>query len=567
MSLSVQELLRRADIAYVENARGGKYTTKCPHCGGGYLNVKIENGTVCWFCHGCGRGGPEPQPKPSANNGLGPIKACYDYTDELGRRLFQVLRFEPVGRPKKFFQRTGPDQEEWSIKGVRLVLFKLPELIEDLAQEHTVFVVEGEKDVLTLRRHNIPATTNPMGAQKWRPEFNQFFAGADVIVVGDHDEPGRDHVRKVAANLAPVVKRLRVLELAAIWPGIKPGDDVTDWFEYGGGTAEALWAAVERLRDYVVAETDPVETDPVDIGAADFVAHMPTHRYIFKPSGELWPASSVNSRIPPIPIVDASGQPVLDDKGKQKFLPASTWLDRNQPVEQMSWTPGQPQLIENRLISQGGWIKQPGCTVFNLYRPPILVPKAGNYKKWRDHMHRVFPSDADHIERVLAHRVQRPAEKINHALVFVGLQGIGKDTLLVPVRYAVGPWNFIEVTPRHVLGRFNGFLKSVILRINEARDLGDFDRYAFYDHMKAYTAAHQKCCASTRRTYPSTIFPISAASSSPATTRPTASICRPMIAATSSLGRRSPRKTSRPNTGPISIAITPTAALPRSPPI
>src|SRR4030081_2453121 len=40
-----------------------------------------------------------------------------------------------------------------------------------------------------------------------------------------------------------------------------------------------------------------------------------------------------------------------------------------------------------------------------------------------------------------------------------------------------------------MLGRFNGFLKSVILRVSEARDLGDIDRFQFYDHMKAYTAA------------------------------------------------------------------------------
>jgi hypothetical protein len=40
-----------------------------------------------------------------------------------------------------------------------------------------------------------------------------------------------------------------------------------------------------------------------------------------------------------------------------------------------------------------------------------------------------------------------------------------------------------------MLGRFNGFVKSVILRVNEARDLGDVDRYQFYDHMKIYTAA------------------------------------------------------------------------------
>jgi hypothetical protein len=89
----------------------------------------------------------------------------------------------------------------------------------------------------------------------------------------------------------------------------------------------------------------------------------------------------------------------------------------------------------------------------------------------------------------LAHRVQHPQEKINHALVLGGNQGIGKDTILEPAKHAVGPWNFLEVSPQHMLGRFNGFLKSVILRVNEARDLGEINRFSFYDHMKAYTAA------------------------------------------------------------------------------
>ena len=55
--------------------------------------------------------------------------------------------------------------------------------------------------------------------------------------------------------------------------------------------------------------------------------------------------------------------------------------------------------------------------------------------------------------------------------------------------YAVGSWNFTEVTPVQLLGRFNGFIKSVILRINEARDLGEINRYAFYEHCKPLTAA------------------------------------------------------------------------------
>jgi hypothetical protein len=57
------------------------------------------------------------------------------------------------------------------------------------------------------------------------------------------------------------------------------------------------------------------------------------------------------------------------------------------------------------------------------------------------------------------------------------------------VKHAIGPWNFAEVSPHHILGRFNSFLQSTILRVNEARDLGDVNRYQLYDHMKAYTAA------------------------------------------------------------------------------
>jgi hypothetical protein len=127
--------------------------------------------------------------------------------------------------------------------------------------------------------------------------------------------------------------------------------------------------------------------------------------------------------------------------------------------------------------------------VLNLYRPPTIQPKAGPVDPWLNHIRRLFGEDADHIVKWLAHRVQRPHEKINHALVLGGEQGIGKDTLLEPVKQAIGPWNFVEVSPQQVLGRFNGFVKSVILRVSEARDLGDTDRLAFCDHMKTYTAS------------------------------------------------------------------------------
>jgi len=217
---------------------------------------------------------------------------------------------------------------------------------------------------------------------------------------------------------------------------------------------------------------------PRPVTVEDFFAYLPAHQYIFIPTRELWPAASVNARAPwP---QGADGEPVK----------SATWVDRHRPVEQMTWAPGEPLLIEHRLVSNGGWIERPGCSTFNLYRPPeVKLGDPQGAATWIDHVNRVYGLYADHIIDWLAHRVQRPGEKINHALVLGGAQGIGKDTILEPVKYAVGPWNFCEVSPGQVLGRFNGFIKSVILRVSEARDLGDVDRYAFYDHMKVYTAA------------------------------------------------------------------------------
>jgi hypothetical protein len=222
----------------------------------------------------------------------------------------------------------------------------------------------------------------------------------------------------------------------------------------------------------------------------DFYAYMPRHSYIYRPAREMWPASSVNVRIGAIPEVDAQGCPVLDEKGNQKHLAAATWLDLNQPVEQMTWAPGEPELIKDRLISEGGWIGRNGVACYNLYRPPTIKPgNAADAQPWLDHVRKVYPNEADHIILWLAHRVQHPKEKINHALALGGHQGVGKDTLLEPVKQAVGPWNFCELSPQQLLGRFNGFLKSVILRVSEARDLGEVNRFSFYDHLKAYTAA------------------------------------------------------------------------------
>jgi hypothetical protein len=245
--------------------------------------------------------------------------------------------------------------------------------------------------------------------------------------------------------------------------------------------AERIFDADPEL--HAEAEAEREKHLQANVTRDDFYAYMPTHTYLFVPTRELWPAASVNARLPSV-LVDT------DKDGNPIYIPASRWLDQNRPVEQMTWAPGLPLIVKDRLITEGGWREYKGVACFNLYLPPALPQgDAGKAGPWLDHVRRIYPDNAEHILDWAAHRVQHPEEKTNHALILSGPPGIGKDTLLEPVKRAIGPWNFREASPPQVLGRFNGFLKAVILRISEIKDLGESDRYAFYEHMKAYTAA------------------------------------------------------------------------------
>jgi hypothetical protein len=222
----------------------------------------------------------------------------------------------------------------------------------------------------------------------------------------------------------------------------------------------------------------------------DFYAYMPLHQYYYAPARGLWPSASVDGRIGRMALLDHEGKLVFDGRKKPLLISASKWLDQNRPVEAMTWAPGEPMLVHDRLMIEAGWIRAPGNTTFNLYIPPII--QDGDPRKalpWIRLVFKAYGKDAKHIIWWLAHRVQRPGEKINHGLVEGGAPGIGKDTILAPVRQAVGEWNFQEIAPMNMFESFNPHNRAVILRVNEMRDLGEASQYAFYNHMKQYLAA------------------------------------------------------------------------------
>jgi hypothetical protein len=138
------------------------------------------------------------KPRPDGD-GRRKIVAIYDYTDETGGILFQVVRFEP-----KEFRQRRPDSDGgwiWSTKGVRQVPYRLPALLEALANDRPIVLVEGEKDVDNLANWNVPATCNAGGAGKWRPELSEHFRGADVILTPDATTLGTITLRSSVQHL------------------------------------------------------------------------------------------------------------------------------------------------------------------------------------------------------------------------------------------------------------------------------------------------------------------------------------------------------------------------------
>jgi len=240
-----------------------------------------------------------------------------------------------------------------------------------------------------------------------------------------------------------------------------------------------------NIHDTTSSATEPLQikrqVNNWDIN--NFIYMLPlSSRCMCLPSRETWPNRCVDIELRHLWLVN---------KETGRRITPTSWLAKHRKAASITWAPGEPTpLVLDRVAVESGWINYPGMNTYNSYVPPKIKPgdphAAG---PWVDHVRRVYPDDADHIIKWLAQRVQQPGVKINHGLVLGGAPGIGKDTILEPVVEAVGYWNVEEVSPSQLMGRFNGFLKSVILRVSEARNLGDSNRFALYEHTKVLLAS------------------------------------------------------------------------------
>jgi 5S rRNA maturation endonuclease (ribonuclease M5) len=191
---------------------GASYKALCPcHVDAKpSLSITEKDGKILLHCHaGCAY--------EDIIKKIGPFEvAAYDYADETGKLLYQSVRFEP----KEFKQRQPVNGHwQWTIKGVRLVLYNLREV---LASE-LVVIVEGEKDAETIRALGFTATTSAMGAKNWRAEYTEFLRGKHVIITPDNDAAGEKYLDEVARSL---IGKAASVKIARVPEKYK---DISDW--------------------------------------------------------------------------------------------------------------------------------------------------------------------------------------------------------------------------------------------------------------------------------------------------------------------------------------------------
>jgi 5S rRNA maturation endonuclease (ribonuclease M5) len=210
----------------------GGWTARCPAHDDRHASLSInesDDGRILVHCHaGCSQDDLIASLKAL---GLWPARverqpedrrvvAAYDYTDENGEMLYQILRYEP----KDFSQRYPDGSGGWIWqKAKRQVLYRLPEVLE----APIVFVVEGERDTETLRNHGFVATTNAGGAKtRWLPEYTETLRGREVILIPDNDPPGWRRVLAISRALIGSAAKIVVHE-------VNGAKDLSAWFDQG----------------------------------------------------------------------------------------------------------------------------------------------------------------------------------------------------------------------------------------------------------------------------------------------------------------------------------------------
>ena len=193
------------------------------------------------------------EPLVSLQNSKPQVVAQYEYTDLEGHVVCKKLRYN-----NKSFCWLHPNGYGGWDKGRNGASPLFNQF--QVRQINTLYLVEGEKDVLTLKSVGKAAVSLPDGAKsKWRSEYTDFFRGRTVAIIPDNDEPGKQFAQMVAAELHGAAKSVKVLDLSQIWQGIPNKADISDYLAAFPNGMQAVSDLAARTAEWMpgASEEEP----------------------------------------------------------------------------------------------------------------------------------------------------------------------------------------------------------------------------------------------------------------------------------------------------------------------
>lgn len=264
--MTLQDVLNRLDNV---KGSGQQFSARCPAHDDNQNSLSIgigNNGQALMHCHaGCEYNNIVAALPTKTNKSLPTPKkliATYDYVDPDGKLLYQKVRYHPKG----FCQRRPDKNGEWiyNLHGVTPTLYCLPEVITAVKEKRRIFIVEGEKDVESLREQGEVATCNTHGAGpgKWFTSYNEYLAGADIVILSDNDKIGLAFSHEIATSLSKIANHVRLIDsLNGIITSIKgEGNrmdenqnikDVTELFETADELGISRVSVMETLNEKI----------------------------------------------------------------------------------------------------------------------------------------------------------------------------------------------------------------------------------------------------------------------------------------------------------------------------
>jgi Family of unknown function (DUF5906) len=383
--------------------------------------------------------------------------ASYMYRDENGTLRYTVHREEDGNGGKRFRQQQASGS--WSMKGVRPLLYNLPEL--SAASKGIIrFGFEGEKDSDTATRDGLLSTTISGGANGPMPALEcfklAFPEGGVFVYIADNDPPGRKHAGRM------VRAALTVTPLVKLIPSLPHGAKDYSEFREKGGTVEEFKALVEDA-PFVTAENLPgdlaVEEDHYETYAEARAAMNGRYAAI---EDEFYTLAT-RKRIDAKRLDQTCTIHYRNEKGS--FVPAAPrW--RTDPLHRklagVAWKPGEPEITAANELNL--FTALPGDPAKADGSPFLLL-----YFLLRDHVLR-NPIERAYFEWLIAYRLTHLAAKIPIAIILLGGQGVGKSLLLTTIgKLLFGPY-FSMPTAKQLGREFNAVwaLKKLVVLCEEA---------------------------------------------------------------------------------------------------